>query len=448
MSSDDQIDDYDYLTLGDGDFSFSLDMCRFFQIDTAIKDALNSNRNKIKIVCTGIDPESDLKAKYRDVDFIKKQILALSRHVPRITEESYHKTKRAKAENSSELEISIFHGVNAIRPWSSNQKNSCHPQLSNSKFKHVIFNHPHIGREDAKLHSRFLSHFFHSATNHWLAKDGILHLTLVKGQCERWNAIEHATKHGLVLLSRYEFNPPPAVLKFIDVQKTQYGDDLSLTNEIYLSKEGLKCRYQYRRHQSGRGFASRTNGSETLSFGISGILHSVSFLPWQKIKIPETLLRCSYCSKEFMDERARKNHVNSVHKSTSEPNIQDHFFCDDCEKKFKSEEALEAHKTAKHSSSLNSIKPDWAACELNRAECIEAIPKTEMCTCDICGYQFSNDLKQKHYTEFIPVFSNNDLIRSEQESVLSCHKCQKVFKDNRAYTQHSIFCKLEKKPCK
>lgn len=443
---------HDYLTLGDGDFSFSLDMCRFLQIDTAIKDALDSkqvasepesNRNIIRIVCTGIDSESDLKAKYRDVDFIKKQILSLNRRVPRIDEESDHKSKRPKLENvSSELQISIHHSVNAIRPWDSDQKYSCDPQLSNIKFKHVIFNHPHVGREDAKLHSRFLSHFFHSATNHWLAKDGIVHLTLVQGQCERWHAIEHATKHGLVLLNRDQFNPPPSVLKFVGAQKSKHSNELSFKNEVYLSKEGLKCRYQYRRHQSGRGFASRTNGSETLSFGRSGISYTLSSLPWQHIKFSETLLQCQHCSKEFIDERARKNHIKCVHMSRSEPISQDHFVCNDCMKSFNSEDALESHKIAKHSSSLKCIKPDWAACELKTAELDATIPTTTTYTCDICGYQCLDELKQKHYTEFIPVFSNSGF-RSEKESIFSCKKCKKVFNDNRAYTQHSFFCKIK-----
>jgi uncharacterized C2H2 Zn-finger protein len=444
---------YDYLTLGDGDFSFSLDMCRFLQIDAAVKDALNSNhdtrseiesnRKIIKIVCSGIDTEIDLKQKYRDVDFIKKQILSLNKGVPRITKESDHKTKRPKLENvTSELQISIHHNVNAIRPWSSEQDYSCNPQLSNIKFKHVIFNHPHVGREDAQLHSRFLSHFFYSATNHWLATDGIVHLTLVKEQCERWNTIEHATKHGLVLLGREQFNPPPPVFKFIDAQKSQHGDKLTFKNERYLSKEGWKCRYQYRRHQSGRGFASRTSGSETLSFGRSEVSYNDFSLPWQHIKFLETLLQCPYCSKEFIDERARKNHIKCVHMSRSKPTSQDQFVCNDCEKTFHSEDALKSHKIAKHFSAVKSIKPDWAACELIGAELAPTESSPVTCTCNICGYQFSNEFKQKHYTEFIPVSSNSDL-RSEIESKFSCDKCKKVFNDNRAYTQHSIFCKMK-----
>jgi hypothetical protein len=38
----------------------------------------------------------------------------------------------------------------------------------------MIFNHPHLGTEDALLHSRFLTHLFHTSTGRWVKPDGVL----------------------------------------------------------------------------------------------------------------------------------------------------------------------------------------------------------------------------------------------------------------------------------
>jgi hypothetical protein len=97
------------------------------------------------------------------------------------------------------------------------QGTTTHPQSSipppPSFYNHVIFNHPHLGTEDALLHSRFLAHLFHALTGRWMKPDGgLLHPTLVIEQCKRWRCLEWADRHGLVLIQRGKFIPPLLLL--------------------------------------------------------------------------------------------------------------------------------------------------------------------------------------------------------------------------------------------
>ena len=155
VSSNNEKEALSFMTLGDGDFSYSLDMAKY----------LASETNATHVLATGIDSIEELHAKYRDASFLLKGLDALN-------------------QSSKSVSVTVCHGVNAVEPPPSTSS------ASDNQWKahHVIFNHPHIGTEDAALHSRFLSHFLHIASIHWMrASGGVLHLTLVKGQYERWN---------------------------------------------------------------------------------------------------------------------------------------------------------------------------------------------------------------------------------------------------------------------
>ena len=535
-----------YLTLGDGDFTFSYDLCRFLQAEAALVDMkrkLNtiterriadsfqsksepqtslylgsrhattaptaSKKCSVSVTCSGIDPLSELKDKYKDFEFVSKKIKSLNGRVPLVEmaaprkisnnegseneneneneneikqkqkQRKAHKRPRNEIRESSmntttrtcihsdsaspvtpiddsgggggekvihkssqvTMHVSMRHSINAIVPWCSTVCNtkdddtlplrasetntsttlpkplslpspsispspppppSPSPPLSSQTYKRVIFNHPHIGHEDAQLHARFLSHFFHSVHTRWLAPDGIVHLALVKGQCERWKCLRAAEGHGFVLVHRGNFVTPPSPGSYIqwclkELQNNDgNGDDNGNDNgngddngdgdvplraqflkeqrnqlqvhipNMYRNKQAFKCRFQHRRHQSGRSFASRAkDGSETLSFArkadldrianvnvnvnteaevdstgtgtgagtdintSTGIyrpqcLHLSSFhLPWQHFTWNQQTqntkkLQCPYCDKYFADERARKNHVKCVHDGKKE----------------------------------------------------------------------------------------------------------------------------------
>jgi hypothetical protein len=534
-----------YLTLGDGDFSYSLDLCRFLAAYESL-EAVKKNKKKksgqrrrsdngscgdhhgdndvdkkeheeehntIQIVCTGIDSFEELKRKYHDAPFTLKKIASLDGPVPVLTRRISStsttnipvpppKTQpKTTISVGSQLSISAHHCVNAIDAESFQYVSNSEPASStattmsiqpepllpmNTKYKHVIFNHPHIGVEDAVRHSRFISHFFHTANHVWLSNKrpnaGVLHLTLVMGQFERWKCMDAAKKHGFIILDRSAFQPPPPpgvyIQEYFRKLKQQQkinndvdngnDNDITVKLEAFQSENDFKRRFQTRRHQSGRSFSSRTEeGSETITFGRKEDIgfHAATQLPWQnmtfntKINNLETANNqerkfvCPHCSKNFLDNRGLKNHIKCVHDVNSNNNQttrKSHaldIVCEVCtgdamkKRVFANDEALRAHKKAKHFGQNTDIKPNWAAAAASnntpQSKDGHEITLQEPCgKCDICDFIFyTNDDKVKHSMDFIPTISTGDLVDS-----FSCTKCKKKFCSERARLQHENFC--------
>ena len=472
----------DYITLGDGDFTYSYDLCRFLQAQASISASSIHSASKqqqskvISIVCSGIDPLTELQNKYKDADFLMKKIDSLNEVAPSLWRSKHedghgHVSKRQRAnanpdeKTTIDLKISLHHSVNAIMPWSSeDNETNCTlqptPSLPQCTFNHVIFNHPHIGNEDAQLHSRFLSHFFHSVDNHWLAPSGILHLTLVKGQFERWKCKEAAERNQLEVVHRDIFKPPPSPGEYVQFMLKEVGVHGDESNNImtFQAKDDFKCRYQYRRHQTGKSFANRAKGgSETISFRRKSGLQcdTLLHLPWQNLDFrkDDNTLCCPHCSKYFCNERARKNHIKCVHNGSGEGDNNKSIialFCEICgeQRTFPNHDALQAHTKAKHSGSHTDIKPEWsAAVSGNTSTAItsklqndnQGLGSASDC-CTICGFEFENrGQKLKHFYEFIPQFSTTE--NADKELLLfACFNCNKSFKNMRAQKQHENFC--------
>ena len=357
-----------YLLLGEGDFTYSLDLCRYIASRSRQKAHGDYDHEAVlhSITCTGVDTSEELRGKYKDADFVLRNIRSCANFDENTDNDGSSCSKFG-------LATTILHGVNAVQaePAAINGGSTQKQQLQQTQQQHlqhfdrVMFHHPHLGREDAQLHSRFLHHFFHAAVNRWLkpgsgtsdtfrnniakindigedksqryeseTQGGLLYITLVNGQCSRWKCIEAAKNHGLILIRRTPFCPPPAV-----ANQTTY--------------------YQLRRHQSGKSFAKRRrmqqddgdeshqsnevyedqNDSETLVFGrASDYMHIISsgnnikqsckvgLLPWEKdASRSTTSMRprgnqypCQYCVKSFLEERSLKNHMLNVHPNCKE----------------------------------------------------------------------------------------------------------------------------------
>ncbi len=509
-------DVYDYITLGDGDFTFSYDMIRFLQAREALTDAIRDTngiseevgdgaqkftRKDVKVVCSGIDPLHELQQKYRDADFILKRIKSLNGQIPTLNGPGSRGSKRQRMDmegtkvqvheslSSSCLNVSVHHAVNAIKPWQHGHVENAFssektlelepspPLPSNIVFKNVIFNHPHIGTEDAKLHARFLSHFFHSAENHWLAQGGVLHIALAMGQCERWECIERANQHGFTLIKRQTFKAPPSPRQYLQGESKNLG--LCIKNSKFQSKEYSRCRYQHRRGHTGRSFKSRVDGSETLSFGrksdvtMNAIDKTAVNLPWQKFDYEEEMLKCPHCDKSFRDERAKKNHIKCVHANvdvSNDSNKKKLLVCEFCSnlningqgmRTFPNEEALMAHIRAKHSSCGTPpesciVVPDThldnnltvnanADVREDRNNEVDGDPSgnnfnLNLAKCNICGLGFTSiEAKRKHFEEFVPIFKS-----TPETSSYVCLTCGKYFSQERSLMQHRLVCTVEK----
>mmetsp|Transcript_18609 Transcript_18609/g.25821 ORF Transcript_18609/g.25821 Transcript_18609/m.25821 type:complete len:455 (+) Transcript_18609:95-1459(+) len=435
-----------FLTLGDGDFSYSLDLARYLSGEN---DDSNRTRRR-KLIASGIDNPTELSQKYKNSSNILRRLKGLA--------------NSHKHNNDSVLDVSVQHGVNALDEKRGDEWRA----------HHVIFNHPHLGIEDAKLHSRFISHFLYVVANHWLhmSGGGILHLTLAKGQYERWKTQAAATKHGLVLLERNAFQPPPVT-------------------------DG-QAEYHHRRHQTGKSFAPRVEGSETFTFGRkktsnenSNILQHVAVrLPWQNTTVvtkmdndQEKTFSCPHCIKSFHEERSLKNHLKCVHNESKKRRRGEtgnlDLVCTFCksagiQRTFAHAQGLEDHICAKHTGLHSNIQPDWyLQQQQSQADKVSkskrkappgtqdgvsdkssgGIASTEFGSCEICGlvYTTEND-KEKHLKEFIPVeskFGSDEAsaaasYMTKKRHCFVCQYCKKSFREHRAQLQHENFCNKNK----
>ena len=109
------------LILGDGNFSFSW----------SLTDKLSTKNTNFKIICSSFDSRDEVLQKY--------------------PESSFFLSKLSKFQN-----VTIVHGINA----STSLKNQLEDKES-AGINHVIFNFPHIGIENLKLHRCLLAHIFH-----------------------------------------------------------------------------------------------------------------------------------------------------------------------------------------------------------------------------------------------------------------------------------------------
>ncbi len=392
------------ITLGDGDFTYSLDLARYISHD---------DNHNVELICTGIDTHEELLAKYKDAPYVLGQLHALK---------------------SSRLSISVKHGVNAIL---NSSDHGVHARTI-GQGDHVMFHHPHLGTEDAALHGRFLCHFFHSCVNGWMkAQGGLVHLTLVNGQYERWNCEQAASSQGLKLLHRKPFVPPPV----------------------------KNPTYHLRRHQTGKSFESRRpSGSEAFLFGRKEdqqLDFLTSLLSWQPVhqscavikqkasQLGNTLptiqpLECPFCDRVFKEDRSRKCHIRDKHPDGAEKKTKIEssilFYCVQCNtatggpRSFDDEKGLKDHVRAKHSAIHKTVTPDW--CKLKQIPSshggTEKIEMPVAYSCGICGGEWqSKDQELSHLDDFRPCFSDKEF---------RCMFCSKAFREIRAKMQHENFC--------
>jgi Domain of unknown function (DUF2431) len=418
-----------YLTLGDGDFTYSLDLAKYlYQRLNANEINSNSGGVRARLIATGIDTLAELQGKYKDTPFILDQM-----------QQTQHPN----------LSVSIHHGINAIVDVSG--ENSGFGWIGNGA-DHVLFHHPHLGTEDAALHGQFLAHLFHSATRCWMKPDGgLFHLTLVRGQFERWRSEAASRRHGLVLLSTHRFAPPPV----------------------------KNSSYHYRRHQTGRSFGSRRPSGESLTYTYGRVdfngTYAITCLPWQEESIkqtlrnPETIKKddsselpfpCPFCDACFREERSRKCHIRDKHQSGQEHSEERGkkrrldgilFECKQCQDKsganrtFQSNEALQAHMLAKHTGLHNYIAPDWSFARKTSTTVNEkqqsydpAISSTSEAAnggihseeCRICGASTFGGTS-KHLLSFVP---------TKTIAMFPCNYCGKPFREDRARLQHENNC--------
>lgn len=372
-----------FLTLGDGDFTYSLDLARYL-----------SSTGSAQLTATGIDTKEQLCAKYKDSPFVLKQLESIP----------------------SNLIVTINHGVNAIE---TNESTVYVPRAD-----HVMFHHPHVGTEDAALHARFLSHLFHSVSKHWMKNGGIFHLTLVNGQSERWKCLDAAERQGFSLLTRQHFSPPPVATSTYHFRRHQTGKS-----------------FESRRpdHQSESFTFGRINEEWIAKCLPWQHIDVATNLERDKVisehdHDPSIMLACPFCEKLFREERSLKCHVRAKHPHVSEKKRKvENFLCQECctddkePRRFASETALQDHIRAKHAAIHKRIPPDWQTSEAPISN-----HEKDLGSCQICGFSYKDERQRaNHMTEFVP---------KETNASYQCQFCKRSFREQRASLQHENFC--------
>lgn len=393
-----------FITLGDGDFTWSLDLGRY------LCSTDQFGRRKRKLIATGIDSVEQVELKYLNSPCIFREL----KHLQHASDELFS--------------IELHHGINAI---CSDDK-----QLLCGKGQIVIFNHPHLGTEDAVLHSQFLCHLFQSVAQFWLLPTGVFYLTLIKDQFERWNCEDAARRHGMEIRHRYTFISAPSVVS--------------------------EPRYEQRRHQTGKSFASKSQGSETFLFvhkrkemDASNDNMWIPCLPWFGANCENEnndSFSCNVCGKMFREKRSLKNHTLSKHgiktcltKKIKEPdNAAETFECLSCQiceaslgdmRSFETVEALQDHVKAKHDALHTTISSQFSSKNKIYHNSLKTFLFGE---CSVCGKRFS-DVKecQSHMEAFIPKEIGGV---SDETDTFICAFCTKTFPQQRAQLQHENSC--------
>jgi uncharacterized C2H2 Zn-finger protein len=154
--------------------------------------------------------------------------------------------------------------------------------------------------------------------------------------------------------------------------------------------------------------------------------------------VSEVWWQCKSCERRFKSEQGIKTHVYMMHILGTVDVLNDDGLasapileCDICGKISSNKDASEQHTIAKHSGMFRSVKPSWAVDQIHTEEDFPANVEFQF-ECEICGIKFlSIELLQSHLEGWQPVTPTDQL---------SCLKCLKIFRDDRALKQHMNNC--------
>lgn len=454
------------LVLGDGNFSFSLDLAH----------KLSQLHDNWYLVATSFDDRDALIRKYPD---------SFS-HVMDEFSRCFHNH-----------EIQIQHGVDATIPIMQ-QLRCCDQSSPSFYFHHVIFNFPHLGIEDCVAHSAMCAHVMQCVADILVPDAGLFYLSLSRGQFVRWNIQQMASRNKFDIAAEVPLTPrdwPTWELKrhqngksFKDRVDSCYHFTLRLNGS---GKDSINDPSQdHATLEHANLFVLLSNAkfprAPLLSDKISDNRDSamdlkvstnqgegVTLNPSRKKKrkveaLTEGMYKvldpsdndngdcenfeCNTCAKRFSSLQAIRTHVYVEHilkneeVQSNDPTStisEKEFTCSDCGKILKSKDAFLQHRTAKHNGPFHDIKPAWAQSERQRCT-ISTITTTTTATatetatfeCPVCGLHFeSQHLLVEHG---LHGFQPKEYM-SEEKS-FTCHLCQKICKDERALKQHINYC--------
>lgn len=436
-----------YLLLGEGNFTFAASLSRHLFRDD--KRGGSRKGGVAEVVATSFDSEEQVLSKYPEARGVLSQLQQFSQ---------------------------LVHGVDATRPLvqqlaSGEDKNA-------ALFDCIIFNFPHLGVEDARMHSSMLAHSMACIGAALRDDSSVFVLTLADAQAVRWRMEGMAARNGLELIEALAF------------RDTDWPG------------------YEIKRHQSGKSFKSRVKdcsyflfrkASPTKQSGtVKHALH-IHLLELRSVALPldatvkcckrkeaggygegegpkgkqrgkdskkskrvfitstndcfvETLqdgaatFECLKCQRKFSSEHAVRTHIYSFHvltgTATADTAIDhvdgpDSTTCMQCDKSFDSSHALLQHCRSVHGRHAPA-KPCWAAASSTGAATTISTTTATLADgaheCSICGFVFTtHEELQSHALEGTQ--PRDKTLR------VPCLTCNRLFLDERSLSQHLNVCK-------
>ena len=342
------------LILGDGNFSFSLALARMlyqkpggdplrqFEIPTTGSHAAadffllppDTEQSEVHLVCTSFDTGAEVVEKYPEFVGIRARLQTFPN-------------------------VAVMHEINA---W------QLELQFPEQTFDAIVWNHPHLGVEDFRLHRFLMAHFFHSAHQR-LAPGGFVSASVITGQETRWDLVAQAARTGLQLVSQVPF----LVDEFPGYIRKRNKNGQSFTNsktKVHVSNNNVanndmrsnifrfavpeqlttgmtqRLGAQAAAAAGGQRAEGASGGSAAAAAvpdadgqggqGRSGA--GAGSAPSGSGAQAKSAFACVLCSKSFSSERGLKTHVRQVHELKKygaewKPNQSKKLACEECGRK-------------------------------------------------------------------------------------------------------------------
>ena len=424
------------LTVGDGNLTFSLGLQRALALEasTALAPSGSDVLPRLyRMVATTYDDEASLFEKYPEARPAKLKL--------------------------QQLGVTVMHRVNAIS------------LAGLGSFSAIVFNHPHLGIEDAKMHRILLAHFFHSCRPH-LRPGARVYVSLVEGQPERWKLLQEANRAGYFLVSRTPMTPDQ--FPGYEIRRTHSGRSFvgtaAKSQSNFSQSSSMFCFSQRSAKVALVGGSGGESSKMSLSLSCSRnkAATSAAYLrnnrrqPKRKRTNPPQNVaefRCIECERTFSTAQGLRTHTHQVHvlklydAHNRKGGVQElQCKCTKCDRVFASEDALSNHTRAKHGLD-QSIVAHWKMREKEDTGAMSlGLNRTRMCStassgsvnelsagkdkrvqCNICDCSFPDRaVYQRHFVLLEPI------VKKPRHP---CPGCNKIFGDVRALRQHINFCR-------
>lgn len=400
------------LLLGEANFAFAAALAAFLAVlrdrdglqnagdattaDAYLRLGLTDCRS-VHLVVSGIEAREEVLQKYPEAAGIFNRLQALPRSL-----------------------VEVRHGVNAMDLSAS---------FGEGEFwAGIVWNHPHLGTEDLRLHSALLAHFFSAAVAS-LREGGRIVLSLLEGQETRWGLQAQAARHGLIIVgvSPFEASRFPGY----ECKRNHTGKSFkSLSAQRQQSGVMRSWTYHLRRRSENPEVEPMPPDSPLAAGGI-GQRGRVGDADPNSSRPAVAGLACDVCGRTFSSAQGLRTHVRQVHELKKYGEKASGKKGSECGRSFGSKEASQQHVAAAHRPGSDRSIGGKSAEEVLECPKVDGTQsEVETVECSVCGMGMPKGTDERtHLQALMPI----------TEKVLKC-PCGRSFGNQRALDQHSRSC--------